>query len=210
MGFTMCVTDPCLFAKCTDGVLMFLLFWVDDVVICAAERHTNEVNKFKDFFRNKFDLEDKGKLRWFLEMKIQQMADGSLLINQASYIKELLHNFGLEDCKPISTPCDKGVVIHPPNDAESGDTSVLRYHELVGKLLYLSTTCRPDICFIVNALRRVLAKPTGMHMTMAKRVLRQTMGLSTKEQIPMQKSWKIFVMPIGVQTRRQAVVNRVT
>jgi len=51
-----------------------------------------------------------------------------------------------------------------------------RYAELVGSLLSLSTTTRPDIAFAVGVLSRFMSCPEEDHMRAAKRVLRCLRG----------------------------------
>ena len=46
------------------------------------------------------------------------------------------------------------------------------YRELVGGLLYLSTTTRPDIVFAVSMLARFMENPGPGHWKAAKQVLR--------------------------------------
>ena len=53
-----------------------------------------------------------------------------------------------------------------------------RYAELVGSLLYLSTTSRPDIAFAEGVLSRDMACPEENHMRAAKGVLRYLRGAS--------------------------------
>ena len=51
-----------------------------------------------------------------------------------------------------------------------------RYAELVGSLLYISTTTRPDIAFAVGVLSRYMSCPEEDHMRAAKGVLRYVRG----------------------------------
>jgi len=51
-----------------------------------------------------------------------------------------------------------------------------RYAELVGSLLYVSTTTRPDIAFAVGVLSRFMSCPEQDHMRAAKGVLRYLRG----------------------------------
>jgi len=45
------------------------------------------------------------------------------------------------------------------------------YHELVGKLLYLTVATRPDIAYTVGVLCRFVENPGPAHWHAAKRVL---------------------------------------
>ena len=58
------------------------------------------------------------------------------------------------------------------DDGEPLDTSVYPYATLVGALLFLSITTRPDIAFSVGVLSRFMSCPTTAHWTAAKGVLR--------------------------------------
>ena len=46
------------------------------------------------------------------------------------------------------------------------------YREIVGSLIYVMTSTRPDICYAATLLSQVMSKPTKSHMSMAKHVLR--------------------------------------
>ena len=59
-------------------------------------------------------------------------------------ITELLKTFGMENCNFVSTP----IISTINNDQE--EMTKKPYKELVGSLLYLSTTCRPDISFALS------------------------------------------------------------
>ena len=50
------------------------------------------------------------------------------------------------------------------------------YSQLVGSLMYLSVTTRPDISFVVGALARFMSCPTSTHWQAAKDVLRYLEG----------------------------------
>jgi hypothetical protein len=50
------------------------------------------------------------------------------------------------------------------------------YREIVGSLIYLMTSTRPDLCYIFTKLSQNMAKPTNTHLTMAKHVLRYLKG----------------------------------
>jgi hypothetical protein len=45
-----------------------------------------------------------GELSFFLGLQIKQLKDG-IFISQSKYFKDVLKKFGLENAKPIKTPC---------------------------------------------------------------------------------------------------------
>jgi hypothetical protein len=56
------------------------------------------------------------------------------------------------------------------------DTNIYPYRELVGSLMHLAVTVRPDIAFAVGALARYMASPSLVHWQAAKGVLRYLSG----------------------------------
>jgi hypothetical protein len=59
------------------------------------------------------------------------------------------------------------------------DLKVYPYRQLVGSLMHLSVTVRPDITFAVGALARSMAEPTMVHWQAAKGVLRYLSGTAS-------------------------------
>jgi len=86
----------------------------------------------------------------------------------------LLEAFGLETFTPNKAPMASGVKL-----AKTGEDLLPEsnwYAELVGSLLYLSTTTRPDIAFAVGVPSRFMSCPKQDHMRAAKKVLRNLRG----------------------------------
>lgn len=162
-GFNESCADPCLFFK-QDVVLMF---HVDDGLVMG----TNEaVEMFIITLRNRFDIRiTDGEC--FLGININYL-DGEIKINQTSYIERLLTNFKLNDCNPLSLPIEQGWSAGDSNELE-GDNI---YREMVGSLLYLTLSTRPDLAFAVNVACRAQDKPTIAHLNLVKRIFRYLKG----------------------------------
>lgn len=89
-------------------------------------------------------------------------------------INDMLDSFNMMDCKTKSVPLDPGMKLR------KGDGEPLppdnRYRELVGGLLYLSTTVRPDIAHVSGLLGRFSSNPTTHHWSAGMHVLRYLAG----------------------------------
>jgi hypothetical protein len=59
--------------------------------------------KFVKDMQNEFKMYFLGELNFLLGLQIYQ-CDTGIFISQTKYIKEMKKRFGMEDCKPISTP----------------------------------------------------------------------------------------------------------
>ena len=100
------------------------------------------------------------------------------------YVAELLAEWNLGSCKSASTPFPSGIsplAPAPPNslpDISDADL-VQRYQRLVGCLLYLAISTRPDISYYAMWLGQFNSSPTRTHFLAAKHVLRYLAGTST-------------------------------
>jgi hypothetical protein len=68
---------------------------------------------------------------------------------QSHNVKKILSHFGFSDCQPASTPYDPSVLLRK-NQRIVRDQ--LRYSQIIGSLMYLTSAMRPDISFVVSKL----------------------------------------------------------
>ena len=95
----------------------------------------------------------------------------------------LLETFEMEYCSTSPTVLPSGFIVDR-NDIENYDnieSEKFPYRELVGALLFLSNTTRPDISFSVSLLSRYMKNPTKRLWNAAKHVLRYLKGTSSHE-----------------------------
>jgi hypothetical protein len=95
--------------------------------------------------QDEFEMSMMGELKFFLGIQINQSKDG-VYVHQTKYIKELLKNFKLEDCKVMNTPMNPTCTLSKEDTGTKVDHKM--YRGMIGSLLYL-TTSRPDILFSV-------------------------------------------------------------
>ncbi|GJU86077.1 ribonuclease H-like domain-containing protein [Tanacetum coccineum] len=172
-GFIQSQSDHSLFIKNTNDIFVALLVYVDDIVITGND--SLEINKVKEFLSSKFQIKDLGKLKYFLGIEILEEIDG-VFISQRKYCLELLQEFGMLACKPISTPMETNhVMAHSPTEKDPLLTNIIGFHKLVGKLIYLTHT-RPDISYIVQCLSQRMHAPLKSNLQDALKVLRYLKG----------------------------------
>ena len=112
-------------------------------------------------------MKDLGQLYHFLRVKIvQDRFTGLIWIRQPSYTEKVLHQFGMNECKPVSTPANSN--INPASASLEDVCNQKEYQAVVGSLLYLSTRTQPDIAFAVGAVLLVFvpiqAKNSGQQL----------------------------------------------
>lgn len=93
----------------------------------------------------------------------------TMKIVQSAYIRDLLEEEDLGDCKSVNIPMKAGSDLAEPDDYEEADLK--SYQRLIGKLMYLSCATRPDIAFVVSQLSTHNADPRAGYMRAAKSVV---------------------------------------
>jgi Reverse transcriptase (RNA-dependent DNA polymerase) len=158
--------DTSLFTKHNEHGITVVLVYVDDIIITGNSQL--EINSIKNSLKQKFDIKDLGKLKYFLGIEIAHSSKG-LFISQRKYVLDLLKETGKLGCKPASTPID----INMKLNAEDGELleDINQYQKLVGKLIYLTVT-RPDLSFAVSQVSKFMHAPRIPHLDAINRILR--------------------------------------
>ena len=180
-GYAVSDADPSLFILNKGaGDIIYLLLYVDDILLFSEKM--DNINTAKALLKSHFAVKDLGEARHFLGMQITLERDDSgklcaVKLSNEKLIIDILESFNMADCKTKSVPLDPGMKLH------KGDSDPLpsdnRYRELVGGLLYLSTTVRPDISHVSGLLGRFSSAPTTHHWSAGMHVLRYLAGTKT-------------------------------
>lgn len=117
-------------------------------------------------------MKDLGLANYFLGVELRKTGQ-RMFINQQRYALNLLQKTGFNDAKPLSTPVASGQKINLHDGDPLPDPT--EYRSVVGALQYL-TISRPDIAFAVNQVCQFMHKPTTVHWTAVKRILRYVKG----------------------------------
>jgi len=162
------LVDHCLYTKkCPQtGRIMILTLYVDDLLITGD--WSEGIADFKAALMGRFAIQDLGRLEHCLGFNVTYEADQSILLNQYSYIDQLLTKFDMVDATPVPTPAVSDIHAY----TQHGGPTNFPYRELVGSLLYLSLVSRPDIANAVRMLSKYQNDFTATHVVLAKRVLR--------------------------------------
>ena len=99
---------------------------------------------------------------------------GSITLGHTQYIRDLLDHYGMVNCKTVSVPLDAGYQVGCQQECRKADT--IQYQSLIGALMYLGVTTRPDIMHSVSKLAQRSRDPHVEHMTAAKHILRYLAG----------------------------------
>lgn len=153
-GFVQSCNDFCLFSKCDKSKQLYLLLYVDDILLFGTDNH--EIQKIKDVLSSNFKLKDLGHVSEYLGINIQQnLNDGTTIINQTAYLKSVLEKFGMSSCKPANIPLDVNFNFELLKQDHSESQEIeTKCRRLIGSLMYAVLGSRPDLCTSVSLLSR--------------------------------------------------------
>ena len=92
---------------------------------------------------SEFEMKDLGLIHYFLGLEVWQRSN-EIFLSQGKYSIEILHIFGMMDCKPMTTPMTINLKLLSDKSLDLVDPTM--YRLLIGSLMYLVNT-RSDICF---------------------------------------------------------------
>ena len=151
-----------------DNVKVIIIVFVDDLIIASG--NVCAINVAKELLSNKFEMKDLGQLSCFLGMQFKFEND-CVTINQGNYLGRLSSRFKMSNCKPKCIPCDPSVNKLVAEDSKELADGKL-YREIVGSLIYVMGSTRPDLCYVVTKLSQYMSCPTKAHLNLRKYVLK--------------------------------------
>lgn len=165
-GFIQSKSDYSLFMKQDQGHHLYILVYVDDILV--GSDCPELLSSFKVFLADTFKLRDLGVPHYFLGLELARSSQG-IVLNQRKYVLDLLIEFGYLGSKPVKTPMNCNEKLQRQGFDDFVDAT--HYRKLVGKLLYL-TFFGPDISFAAHVLSQYMDKPLKSHLQDAPRILR--------------------------------------
>nr|AAL77129.1 Putative polyprotein [Oryza sativa]AAP52413.1 retrotransposon protein, putative, Ty3-gypsy subclass [Oryza sativa Japonica Group] len=144
LGFIEAKFDTSLFIYHHGSHLVYLLLYVDDIVLTASS--AGLLRWAIQALQSEFSMKDLGSLHHFLGITVTGDSSG-LLLSQHQYSIEVLERAGMSDCKPCSTPVDTNAKLSSSDGSPVVDPTDC--HSLAGALHYLTFT-RPDISYAVQ------------------------------------------------------------
>ncbi|PKU81996.1 Retrovirus-related Pol polyprotein from transposon TNT 1-94 [Dendrobium catenatum] len=181
IGFTHSKSDPSLLMLHKDKITVYLLVYVDDILITG--NNAGEINNVIKLLNDRFAMKPLSKATSFLGLQITKHND-VYFISQAPYAQSILQIAQLTRCNPVSNPtCTKMPKEFPPDPFL---TEPSMYRRLTGSLQYLCLT-RLDIAYSVNLISQHMHQPLPEHAFLLKRLLRYIKG-TIDYGIPISKS----------------------
>ena len=166
-GFTHSINDSCVyFKKNHDGSFMYLLLYVNDMLIAA--RDEEEIRKVKSQLSVEFEMKDLGEAKKILGIEIvRDRKAGSLYLSQRGYIEKVLRRFNIHNCKLVSTLLalhfKLSALLSPQSDDEIECMSRVPYSSAIGSLRYTMVYSHLDLSYALSAISRYMANLGKKH-----------------------------------------------
>ncbi|KAL2239854.1 UNVERIFIED_CONTAM: Retrovirus-related Pol polyprotein from transposon TNT 1-94 [Sesamum indicum] len=171
--------DHCLYFKFSDEVPIFLVLYVDDMLITSPCIKLIESLQ-KDLSKN-FEMKNLGDAKKILGMDIHRNRKRFfILLNQKSYIHSVLKRFFMENSKPTSVLLAAHFQLSkdqcPKTTFEKDKMSKVPYSNVIGSIMFLMVCTRPDIAYAISCLSRYMSNPGPPHWEALKWLLRYLRG----------------------------------
>ena len=175
--FEACMSDAAVYVQREDPESpVYMLVFVDDLLI--ASKKLSQVEWTKERIKDIFAIHDLGEVQDFLGCVITRDRENRVFyMSNTLKIEKLVDEYGLSgETRSVSVPMSKDFADTSRDASDGGAGTPLeagnRYCALIGSLLYIANTTRPDIALAVGVLSRFRCTPTTSHWNEALKVLR--------------------------------------
>jgi hypothetical protein len=177
-GFNVSSNDVCLYSRQQNGETLYVTIFVDDLVIAGS--NITAINEFKSELRQEYNMKDLGEINFCLGMEVSYDDNHCYSLSQSKYIGDVLRRFGMSNCNPSPIPMETGCKLSksmaPSTPQEEAAAAIFPYREIVGSLMYLMVSTRPDIGYAVGQLAKFMNCHGPQHHAAAIHLLRYIKG----------------------------------
>ncbi|WVZ58300.1 hypothetical protein U9M48_008583 [Paspalum notatum var. saurae] len=174
-GFIKNVEEPCVYKKVSGSALVFLILYVDDILLIGNDIPMLEA--VKDSLRKSFSMKDLGEAAYILGIKIYRDRSKLLIgLSQSTYIDKVLKRFNMHDSKKGFLPVSPGTILSktqcPSTTDEQKRMSEIPYASAIGSIMYAMICTRPDVSFALSVTNRYQSCLGEDHWITVKNILK--------------------------------------
>jgi hypothetical protein len=106
-GFKENEKDNYVYAKFRSGKFIFLILYVDDILLASSD--VSLLLETKSVLFSNFDMKDLGEASFILGIEIHRdRRNGVLGLSEKAYLEKVLNKFSMHACNPTPAPIVKG------------------------------------------------------------------------------------------------------
>ena len=122
-----------MFAKKVGKIVLYLVVYVDDLLMIG--KNESYIASIKKEFSKGFEMTDLGYVHYYIGIELNQHPK-LIFLSKNKYIRDLLKNFGMFECNPLTTPMEQTLRLTSFERKEFEDA--MKYRQLVGSLIYVT------------------------------------------------------------------------
>ncbi len=160
IGFKVSKHDECIFYK---GQAMYVLYTDDSILVGPNDNELDSIlQQIKD---TGLEITAEEGIDDFLGVNIEHKPDGTIHITQHMLIKSILEDLHLDGpkVKVKHTPMATSKLLSRHPNSAPFDNNNFNYHCVIGKLLFLAKSTRPDLAYAVHQCARFSHNPKEEH-----------------------------------------------
>ncbi|SDA02957.1 BZ3500_MvSof-1268-A1-R1_Chr11-1g03235 [Microbotryum saponariae] len=172
IGFTRTDSDHAVFIRREGDKRCFLSIHVDDGLLTGDGDLDGVLTQLKA----RFEARSTDEASFFLGQSIiREGKTGAAIVTQSHFVDAILEEYNMANASPRPTPLAAPSTLRNRVNSDF-DPASIPYRAIVGKLLYLSGTTRPDIAFAVSKAARFCNNFEAEHWEALKHILRYLVG----------------------------------
>ena len=185
-GMTASDTDPCLFLlhDSHGRLILAIALFVDDCltsIIGAPQAYDRFLVLMKARFQFRTPFDD-APPDTFIGIQLRYTSQ-YIELHLSAFVKDLLATYLPVGSHPAATPLAYNAIFtledSPTTSEEQAEMKSYPYKQVVGALMYLAVTVRPDIAYAVGRATCVMSNPGKIHWQHVVRTMRYLLGAPT-------------------------------
>jgi hypothetical protein len=153
-GFIKNVEEPCVYKKVSGSAVVFLVLYVDDILLIGNDIPMMEV--IKSSLRKIFSMKDLGEATYILGIKIYRDRSKRLIgLSQDAYIDTILNQFNMQDSKKCFLPMWHPITLSkkqcPTGPDEQKRMRATPYALAIGSIMYAMICTHLDVSYALSA-----------------------------------------------------------
>jgi hypothetical protein len=174
-GFIKNVEEPCVYKKVSGSVVVFLVLYVNDILLIGNDIPMMEV--VRSLVRKRFSMKDLVEAPYILGIKIYRNRSVRLIgLSQDAYIDKILNPFNMQDSKKGFLPMSHGISISkklcPTDSDEQERMRAIPYALTIRSIMYSMICTHPHVSYALGATSRYHSNYGDAHWTIVKNILK--------------------------------------
>ncbi|WVZ05356.1 hypothetical protein V8G54_018702 [Vigna mungo] len=179
LNFKRCNYDDCVYTLNHDGEMLYLLLYVDDILIASSDK--GMIGETKARLADAFEMKELGEARRILGIDIKRDRPGdNLFLSQECYLQKVISRYRMTESKMASTPVGQHLKLTkeqcPKTEEERKKMESVPFSNGIGSIMYGMVCTRPDVAHGVSVLSQFMVNPGPTHWEALKWMLRYIRG----------------------------------